>query len=309
MADSKQKVIERNRAPRVQIAYDVEHYGSPTTIELPFVMGVMADLSGASETPEAKKPIGERNFVETDAGRFNKFMEALAPRVKARVRNTLPADEGETADEEMFVDLSFRSMSDFAPDKVAEQAFASKTTDIAALMEGELENAREQLVQKIGENISVRRAALVEAPAGGTVGGYVHGGRIAALTVLSGGTAEAAKDVSMHVAAINPVVALPENMPQEQLDKEKAIILAQPDMAGKPENIAEKMVQGRLKKYLAENSLTEQAFVKNPDQTVAEFVKAAGGEVVSFTRFEVGEGIEKEEVDFAKEVMEQAGRS
>ncbi|SDF79688.1 translation elongation factor Ts (EF-Ts) [Onishia taeanensis] len=194
-------------------------------------------------------------------------------------------------------------------DKVAEQAFASKTTDIAALMEGELENAREQLVQKIGENISVRRAALVEAPADGTVGGYVHGGRIAALTVLSGGTAEAAKDVSMHVAAINPVVALPENMPQEQLDKEKAIILAQPDMAGKPENIAEKMVQGRLKKYLAENSLTEQAFVKNPDQTVAEFVKAAGGEVVSFTRFEVGEGIEKEEVDFAKEVMEQAGRS
>lgn len=194
-------------------------------------------------------------------------------------------------------------------DKVAEQAFASKTTDIAALMEGELENAREQLVQKIGENISVRRAELVEAPAGGTVGGYVHGGRIAALTVLTGGTAEAAKDVSMHVAAINPVVALPENMPQEQLDKEKAIILAQPDMAGKPENIAEKMVQGRLKKYLAENSLTEQAFVKNPDQTVAEFVKAAGGEVVSFTRFEVGEGIEKEEVDFAKEVMEQAGRS
>ena len=80
-------------------------------------------------------------------------------------------------------------------------------------------------------------------------------------------------------------------------------------MAGKPENIAEKMVQGRLKKYLAENSLTEQAFVKNPDQTVAEFVKAAGGEVVGFTRFEVGEGIEKEEVDFAKEVMEQAGRS
>ncbi|MGB8712100.1 MAG: translation elongation factor Ts [Onishia taeanensis] len=194
-------------------------------------------------------------------------------------------------------------------DKVAEQAFANKTTDIAALMEGELENAREQLVQKIGENISVRRAELVEAPAGGTVGGYVHGGRISALTVLTGGTAEAAKDVSMHVAAINPVVALPENMPQEQLDKEKAIILAQPDMAGKPENIAEKMVQGRLKKYLAENSLTEQAFVKNPDQTVAEFVKAAGGEVVSFTRFEVGEGIEKEEVDFAKEVMEQAGRS
>lgn len=121
MSDSKQKVIERNRAPRVQIAYDVEHYGSPTTIELPFVMGVMADLAGASETQEASKPVNDRTFVETDAGRFNKFMEALSPRVKARVKNTLPSEDGEEADEELFVDLSFKSMSDFAPDKVAEQ--------------------------------------------------------------------------------------------------------------------------------------------------------------------------------------------
>lgn len=121
MADSKQKVIERNRAPRVQIAYDVEHYGSPTTIELPFVMGVVADLAGASESKEAVKPIGERKFVETDAGRFPKFMEALAPRVKARVKNTLPGKDGEEADEEMFVDLTFESMSDFTPDKVAQQ--------------------------------------------------------------------------------------------------------------------------------------------------------------------------------------------
>lgn len=121
MADSKQKVIERNRAPRVQIAYDVEHYGSPTTIELPFVMGVMADLAGASETKEAMKPVNDRTFVETDAGRFGKFMEALSPRVKARVPNKLPSKDGEDADEEMFVDLSFKSMGDFAPDKIAEQ--------------------------------------------------------------------------------------------------------------------------------------------------------------------------------------------
>src|SRR6056297_479845 len=121
MADSKQKVIERNRAPRVQIAYDVEHYGSPTTIELPFVMGVMADLAGASESKEASKPINDRTFVETDAGRFGKFMEALAPRVKARVPNKLPSKEGEEAEDELFVDLSFKSMSDFAPDKIAEQ--------------------------------------------------------------------------------------------------------------------------------------------------------------------------------------------
>lgn len=121
MADSKQKTIGRNRAPRVQIEYDVEHYGSPTTIELPFVMGVMADLAGSSETQEASKPVIERNFVETDAGRFNKFMEALSPRVKTRVKNTLPSTDGEEADEELFVDLSFNNMGDFAPDKMAEQ--------------------------------------------------------------------------------------------------------------------------------------------------------------------------------------------
>ncbi len=121
MSESKQKVIERNRAPRVQIAYEVEHYGSPTTIELPFVMGVMADLAGKSETREAQKAVLDRAFVETDAGRFNKFMEAIGPRVKARVKNTLPSAEGEEADEEIAVDLTFNSMGDFAPDKVAQQ--------------------------------------------------------------------------------------------------------------------------------------------------------------------------------------------
>lgn len=121
VSESKAKVIERNRAPRVQIAYDVEHYGSPTTIELPFVMAVMADLAGDSQTPEAMKSVQDRNFVETDAGRFGKFMEALGPRVKARVRNTLPQPEGAEKDEELAIDLTFNSISDFAPDKIAMQ--------------------------------------------------------------------------------------------------------------------------------------------------------------------------------------------
>jgi type VI secretion system protein ImpB len=121
MADSKAKVIERNRAPRVQIAYDVEHYGSPTTIELPFVMGVMADLAGASETVEASKTVADRKFVDVDAGRFPKFMEALSPRVKARVKNTLPQAEGQERDEEVALDLTFKSVGDFAPDRIAEQ--------------------------------------------------------------------------------------------------------------------------------------------------------------------------------------------
>lgn len=121
MAESKAKVIERNRAPRVQIAYDVEHYGSPTTIELPFVMGVMADLAGASETAEASKTVADRKFVDVDAGRFPKFMEALSPRVKARVKNTLPQAEGQERDEEVALDLTFKSVGDFAPDRIAEQ--------------------------------------------------------------------------------------------------------------------------------------------------------------------------------------------
>lgn len=200
------------------------------------------------------------------------------------------------------------NFKDFA-EKVLARVFEAKSDDVSIVMDGGMEETRQQLVQKIGENISVRRAAVVDAPAGGVVGEYVHGGRIGVLTQLKGGNAAVAKDIAMHVAAINPTVARPEQMPQEQLDKEKSIILAQPDMAGKPEQIAEKMVQGRLKKYLAENSLTEQPFVKDPNTTVAEHVKGNNGEVVDFIRFEVGEGIEKEEVDFAKEVMEQASRS
>lgn len=121
MSESKAKVIERNRPPRVQIAYDVEHYGSPTTIELPFVMGVMAGLAGDSESAEATKTVADRNFVPVDAGGFGKLMEKLAPRVKARVKNTMPQAEGEEQEEELALDLTFRNMGDFAPDRIAEQ--------------------------------------------------------------------------------------------------------------------------------------------------------------------------------------------
>ncbi|WP_114417307.1 translation elongation factor Ts [Marinospirillum perlucidum] len=193
--------------------------------------------------------------------------------------------------------------------KVADKLLETRETDVAKLTEGGLESDREALVQKIGENITVRRAALVEAADGGLVGHYVHGGRIGVLSVLKGGNEEIAKDVAMHVAAVNPKVCRPDDMPQEDLDKEKDIILAQPDMAGKPAEIAEKMVGGRLKKFLAENSLTEQAFIKNPDQSVGQYAKEGGAEVLSFQRFEVGEGIEKKEEDFAAEVAAQVAGS
>jgi elongation factor Ts len=189
--------------------------------------------------------------------------------------------------------------------RVVDGAFTDKQTDVAALMEGELEAAREALVQKIGENISVRRIELVSADAG-VVGAYVHGNnRIAVLVELKSGDQDLAKDVAMHVAAVNPQVVSPADMPEDVIAKEKEIYTAQAQESGKPAEIIEKMIGGRVKKFLAENSLVEQAFVKDPDVTVGKLVSAAGAEVASFVRFEVGEGIEVEKVDFADEVAAQ----
>lgn len=191
--------------------------------------------------------------------------------------------------------------------QVADKAFADKQTDVAALMAGDLEDAREKLVQKIGENISVRRVSLVE---GGVVGAYVHSNnRIAVLTLLEGGNAELAKDVSMHVAAVNPQVVNSDDMPEDMVEKEKAIIKAQPDMEGKPAEIVEKMMVGRIKKFLKENSLVEQPFVKDPELSVGKLVANGSASIQSFTRFEVGEGIEVEKVDFADEVAAQVNAS
>lgn len=188
--------------------------------------------------------------------------------------------------------------------QVTDKAFADKQTDVKALVEGDLSVAREALVQKIGENITVRRSEILESD--GVVGSYVHSNnRIAVLVSLKGGDAELAKDIAMHVAAVNPQVARAEDMPQEVVDKEKDIIKAQPDMEGKPEAIVEKMMVGRINKFLKENSLLDQPFVKNPDVTVGQLAKDASAEVVSFIRYEVGEGIEKEDVDFAAEVAAQ----
>jgi len=191
--------------------------------------------------------------------------------------------------------------------KVLDQAFATKQTDVAALMSGELEAAREALVQKIGENIGVRRVQLVT---GGVIGGYLHqNNRIGVLVQLEGGNSELAKDIAMHVAAVNPAVVSADQMPSEVVEKEKEIIRAQPDMAGKPAEIVEKMMVGRINKFLKESSLNDQPFVKNPEVTVAKLAKDAGAAVVSFTRFEVGEGIEKVVVDFAAEVAAQVQAS
>lgn len=189
-------------------------------------------------------------------------------------------------------------------DRVIAGAAASASTDVAALMAGELEDARSALVQKIGENITVRRIAKIEAK---VVGAYVHSNeKIGVLIGLDGGSDELAKDIAMHVAAVNPMVISPDDVDPAVIEKEKEIFIAQAENSGKPAEIIEKMIGGRIRKFLAEVSLVEQPFVKNPDQTVGQLAKAAGASVTAMVRFEVGEGIEKEEVDFAAEVMAQA---
>jgi elongation factor Ts len=189
--------------------------------------------------------------------------------------------------------------------QVVDAAFTGKQSDVAALMSGELESAREALVQKIGENVGVRRIELIHSDSG-VVGSYVHSNnRIAVLVELKGGDQDLARDVAMHVAAVNPQVVSAADMPAELVAKEKEIFIAQAQDSGKPAEIIEKMIGGRIKKFLAENSLTEQAFVKDPDITVGKLVSSAGAQVVSFVRFEVGEGIEVEKVDFAQEVAAQ----
>jgi len=187
--------------------------------------------------------------------------------------------------------------------QVTDAAFASGSSDIALIMKGELEATREALVQKIGENISVRRIARFEAP---VIAGYVHGNnRIATLIGLQGGSEALAKDIAMHVAAVNPQYVSRDDVSDEVIAKEREIYTAQAEQSGKPAEIIAKMVDGRINKFLAEISLLEQAFVKDPEQKVGDLVKQAGAQVIKMIRYEVGEGIDREEVDFAAEVAAQ----
>ncbi|WP_339476289.1 MULTISPECIES: translation elongation factor Ts [unclassified Pseudomonas] len=184
-----------------------------------------------------------------------------------------------------------------------EKAFADKLTDAAPLIESQ-EEARLVLVGKTGENVNIRRLVRVE---GDVVGTYLHGNKIGVAVVLKGGDTELAKDIAMHVAATNPEFLLPTDVSAEAIEREKGVFLQlnEEKLKGKPAEIAEKMVSGRISKFLAEASLVEQAFVKNPEVKVGDLAKKAGAEIVSFTYFKVGDGIEKPVDDFAAEVAAQ----
>lgn len=196
-------------------------------------------------------------------------------------------------------------------DQTAATVLANSPADVDALNEMDLvggsttvEGRRQELIAKLGENMTVRRFSVADSD-GGVIGYYSHGGRIGVMTALQGGDAVLAKDVSMHVAASKPVALAEEDIPAEMLEKEKEIFTAQAAESGKPAEIIEKMIVGRMKKFVNEVTLLGQPFVKDPDVTVAKLMDNNSARIVEFARLEVGEGIEKKEENFADEVMAQ----
>ena len=201
-------------------------------------------------------------------------------------------------------DAGFRAFGE----KVLGIAVANKISTLEALKAAECENGESvevtlnNMIAKIGENMNLRRIIVVE---GDNLGTYIHGGRIGVITKLVGGNADLAKDLAMHVAANNPQFVKPEDVSAEVVAKEREIQVEIAINSGKPKEIAEKMVEGRMKKFTGEISLTGQPFVKDPSISVADLLKKEGADVLEFVRYEVGEGIEKQETDFAAEVQAQ----
>ena len=182
----------------------------------------------------------------------------------------------------------------------------SKNPDMSLeqLLETGIEDSRERLVQKLGENIIVRRMAKTDNSS--TIGSYLHSNhKIGCLVSLDGGDEELANDIAMHAAATDPMAVSPSDIPEDVLSKEREIFKAQSEESGKPPEIIEKMIEGKISKFLSEVSLTDQDFVKDPNTKISQLLNEKNASILSFTRFEVGEGIEVEKVDFATEVMSQ----
>lgn len=223
-----------------------------------------------------------------------------------------------SADRKLAVILEINCETDFVgrdsnfkefADKVAQAALAAKTGDVQAIANlpysntQTVEQARQELTNKLGENIQIRRAAFVESTGG--IGEYVHSGRIGVLVALSSANDQLGKDIAMHIAASNPQAVGPEDVPAELIAQEKEIFRAQSASSGKSAEIIEKMVAGRINKFLSEVSLLGQAFVRDPAQTVGDLLTGSNTKVLRFVRFEVGEGIEKQVEDFAEAVKAQ----
>jgi len=269
---------------------------------------------------ECKKALVETDGnIESAIDNMRKSGAAKAEKKASRVAAEGVIVTKTSSDAKLAVIVEINSETDFVARDDSFKAFASevvnsaltnKTTSIDALnaattSNGEtVELARTNLIAKIGENINVRRVQLVEA-SDGVLSTYIHGGRIGVVVSLNGGNAELAKDIAMHSAATNPQFVTPDEISEDVYNREKEIFTAQAIASGKPPEIAEKMVTGRMRKFAAEVCLIGQAFVKDPSTTVGELLKSNSASVASMVRLEVGEGIEKADDDFAAEVMAQ----
>ena len=199
------------------------------------------------------------------------------------------------ARDDSFVEFTSQTLKSFSenPEKTLQE-----------LMDDGIEDNREKIVQKLGENIVVRRVAKTESTT--ITGSYLHSNnKIGCIVSLEGGSQDLAIDIAMHAAATDPLAVSPADIPSELVEKEREIYKAQSEDSGKPPEIIEKMIEGKVSKFLAEVSLTEQDFVKDPNTKINELLKENSASILNFTRFEVGEGIEVEKVDFAAEVMSQ----
>jgi elongation factor Ts len=266
---------------------------------------------------ECKKALTENGGdIEASADWLRKTGLAKADKKASRVAaegRIVAAQNGNTA-----VLVEVNSETDFVAkdanflsfvEQVGQAALAA--SDVEALKSTKLpsgetvEESRAAVIAKVGENVQVRRMARIETA--NTLAAYVHGGRIGVMVELKGGNVELARGLAMHIAAMNPPYISPAHVPADFVAKEKEIALAQVKDTGKPQEILEKMISGKVSKTVNELCLTGQAYVLDTNQTVEQALKAAGAEVVNFVRLAVGEGIEKQTDDFAAEVMKQAG--
>jgi elongation factor Ts len=270
---------------------------------------------------ECKKALEETNGdIEVAIENMRKSGQAKAAKKAGRIaadgviKVAISADGKSAAMVEVNCETDFvakdENFQSFA-DAIANRALNSGVADVEALValplhEGEattIEEARQALISKIGENMTVRR--MMRFSTSGVLSSYLHGNRIG-VVVDTDQNADLGRDVAMHVAAVNPVCIDESGVPAELLEKERDIVVTQAQESGKPADIIEKMVEGRMRKYLAEITLVGQAFVKDPDTTVGKLLSSNGVTLNSFNRFEVGEGIEKKSENFRDEVMAQA---
>jgi elongation factor Ts len=279
----------------------------------------LRERTGAGMMECKKFLIATNGDIETAITEMRKAGQAKADKKADRVAAEGIIIIARSADGRSAVMIEINSETDFVArdehftdfaNKVAQVALSTSVTDVAALSNQILsaattvEQARQELVAKIGENIRLRRMERMHCE-GGIIGSYLHGSRIGVLVALKNGNEDLAKGIAMHVAASKPMVVSRDQVPAEAIENERDIFTAQAKESGKPQDIIDKMIEGRINKFIDEVSLLGQPYVKDPNVKVGQLLKEKNAEVISFIRYEVGEGIEKKEDNFVEEVMAQ----